>query len=496
MDKREQQLINAAKIGNIDEVREILNKKGLFSKRIEVDTKDEKGKAAITHASENGHTNLVKLLVDFGTNVNIKDNYGVTPLAYAVGNKHFDTFDYLLESGAEIDSRQDNGWTTLFEICCNSRDEEIVERLLDAGANPNADDGTGSTPLIQAACTGEAQIVKLLIDAGADVNAKPSGLPTTLVEAITSQHIDVLKLLLEAGADVNAQDDEGKTPLMIAEAEGSLEIMKLLLTAGADPNLIDAEGKAVLRHAVSSIYGYQETFKKDEPDDKTWARKTIEDHINIVKLLLDNGADVNQSDNNGITALMFASVGDDVNLVKILIEAGADLNLKNINGYTALMLAEKNNKTEIAQILRGFQGDNNVENIKDESNKSETIRATFVILYGIAVADGEITESELEVIKLFLDRLYTGQFNLDEEIEILSILDYSGMLERVTAAVVFMRENAILEHRISLARIFAQLVLIDGELNEEEFELLSLIGEQWGIDMKTVLDKELRKRET
>ena len=103
----------------------------------------------------------------------------------------------------------------------------LVIELLQAGADPDACDGQGRTPLIEAAFGGHVDTLSALLGAGADPNARDPEGWTPLMEAASKGRLDVVKLLLAAGADVNATNREGRTALT-AVARDHLRIARLI----------------------------------------------------------------------------------------------------------------------------------------------------------------------------------------------------------------------------------------------------------------------------
>ena len=205
--------------------------------------------------------------------------------------------------------------------------------------------------LSKAAERGNLADVQDELNDGADVNAKDIFGWTVLMRAsyggyTYGRYAEVVKLLLYKGADVNIiKTDEGTTALMAASSGGNAEVVKLLLDKGANVNIKTNTGTTALITASSG--GYAE----------------------IVKLLLDKGADVNIKTNEGITALMETSNGgyskkvifgkaptaaserECIEVVKLLLAKGADINVKNNKGETALMIAKDKGYKEIVGML-------------------------------------------------------------------------------------------------------------------------------------------------
>jgi ankyrin repeat protein len=114
---------------------------------------------------------------------------------------------------------------------------KIMDMLIDAGADVNAQDQFGNTPLMYAAFKGNNQLIDILLHAGADINAtrEASGF-TALACAVVMEHPETVRVLIEAGADLETTDKSGNTPLMKAKSKDSKhseEIAKLLIDAGA-----------------------------------------------------------------------------------------------------------------------------------------------------------------------------------------------------------------------------------------------------------------------
>lgn len=185
-----------------------------------------------------------------------------------------------------------------------------------------------NTRLSDAARTHDLGEVRRLLAQGADPNAKDKNGRTPLMEAAAWGYTDTVKVLLENGADVNATDMVGWTALFWAAFSRRTDAMRLLVAKGADVNARDNEKKSALFWAASS--GDTDT----------------------VRTLLDNGAKANARDSHGWTPLMSAADLGHLETVRLLVEKGADLRVRDKDGNTAKSLAEKYKFSEIVALLQ------------------------------------------------------------------------------------------------------------------------------------------------
>ncbi len=197
-------------------------------------------------------------------------------------------------------------------------DAENVQRLLSAGADPN-EKGLDYLPLMMAVLKRSKQIVEVLLTAGANVNATSEIGDTSLTMAVASGDTEIVDLLIERGADLTVRDKYGSTVLHKAARESDGEMMKRLLATGVDPNLKDSEDNTPLIIAPGNL---------DVVTGKS---------IDIVRLLIEKGADVNAKNKYGGTPL-HAAIGSE-QTVKLLLEHGADVNAKNNDAWTPLEVA-------------------------------------------------------------------------------------------------------------------------------------------------------------
>ncbi|CAK7210845.1 hypothetical protein SBRCBS47491_000916 [Sporothrix bragantina] len=205
----------------------------------------------------------------------------------------------------------------------------VVELLLDKGADVEVKDNCGMSPLSFAAEGGHEAVTRLLLEKGADVEAKDNydGW-TPLLLAAKQGHEAVARLLLENGANVDAKDEDGQTPLSFAAEEGHEAVARLLLENGADVEVINNHGMSPLLYTAE------------------------EGHEALARLLLENGADVEVKNNYGMSPLSFAAEGGHEAVTRLLLEKGADVEAKdNDDGWTPLLLAAKQGHEAVARLL-------------------------------------------------------------------------------------------------------------------------------------------------
>ncbi len=325
-----------------------------------------RGMSELMNAALNNQIASVKLLIEKGADVNAKYE-GCTPLMYACSKE---IAKLLIEKGADVNAQAADGGTatsgqggggTALMGASRGGDTDLVQFLLEQGANVNAKDKTGWTALLLGIAPDKIEIAKILIEKGADVNAQNEHGYTALMSAIICDDMQLVKLLLANNAKVNIQRRDGKTALMCAVDNGNPKIVKMLVKAHADFNTQDEYGAAALMLSES---------KQDSELLKKYINKKLiaaagSGNKKSIKLFINSGADVNAIDDSigsGDTALIRASRKGEKGAVKLLLAKNADVNARNNNGDTALMLALKYNHQAVVKLLINSKADVNIAN--------------------------------------------------------------------------------------------------------------------------------------
>jgi ankyrin repeat protein len=219
-----------------------------------------------------------------------------------------------MAGGGGTEAQERMSQRTALHFAAEGGNMEVIKVLLDAKANPNAQDRTGKTPVTVAAERGKVDALKALLAAGGDANARDQVQGSPLLWASGLGGPATVGIRLGAGANPNIQDVNGMTPLMWAAGVGKPETVTMLLDKGADPKVTDRlTGENALMRAIRT--GKVET----------------------VKILLAKKPDLEAKNAMGMTCfLMACAYGNDVEKIKMLMDAGCDKSVKDQRGWGAI----------------------------------------------------------------------------------------------------------------------------------------------------------------
>lgn len=328
----------------------------------------------IVDAAKDRDWAAVGVLLERGADVDAPQGDGATALHWAAHWNALSTVDRLIAAGADVDAANALGATPLW-VACASRNTAVVERLLAAGADPDAALLAGETVLLRCTATGDPAAVEALIEHGADVDARePENRQTALMWAAAHRQPEVARVLLAHGAAVDARtitrrqfrgtgmrsttspagaahfEAGGFTPLLFAARHGDVDSARLLLNAGADIDDTGADGNSALVLAAMS------------------------GHPRLAEFLLARGADPDRA-GAGYSALHAAVLRADRPLARMLLARGADPDARltrstpvprwtyefvftlREKGATPFLLAAKYLEPEIVRILAAAGAD-------------------------------------------------------------------------------------------------------------------------------------------
>ncbi len=240
----------------------------------------------------------------------------------------------LIDARAKLNECDDKGRTPLM-IACEKGYTDIASKMIRLKADKNAKDSSDWTALMFAAKNGNIEIVREFVKTGVDINAKNDRNVTALMLAAVNGHTEIVEELLKAknSIDIDATNEHGSA-LSIAARSGKVGATKALIDAGADIEIRDSKGNTVFLGALKKYMRYCERLSEAKRCNDIEAIKKEEEacikYLNVIKTLIDAGADVNAVDLEGNNALLIATKNNDAQIVKMLVKAGADADAKKI----------------------------------------------------------------------------------------------------------------------------------------------------------------------
>ena len=326
--------------------------------------KDSDNFYCLSYASFYGHTDVVKFLLDNGSQPSVQAKSGMTPLMAASAEGHIEIVDILLRAQADVNMTRDDGITALYFSSFNGY-SHIVKMLLNSKAVPELHAVNNNiTPLIAASDRGHQEVVDLLLEANAIVDKQTIDGRTAVYQASIHGYTLIVKSLLKANANPNIAKQKGITPLMATCWQGHTETAQTLLSASADPHANTKSGHTALYYA------------------------TIRGNFHIVSILLDYNVDINITYNDllrfpgnlgdGLTCLMIGSFYGHCGIVEeLLLLKNINVNQTSSTGITALHLASMNGHLKVVELLTM----NTISEINAVDSLGETPRS-YASMYG------------------------------------------------------------------------------------------------------------------
>lgn len=272
----------------------------------------------------------LQALIDAGADLNVVSNTGTTALATAIQHGYLEAVKLLLAKGADPN------------LSCQSIDSWMLQ-------NPELQDHyrerfDKTMPLNLAAAFGRFEMVQTLLDAGADPGCIDEKGRTALKIAIKEGHQDIVTLLKKTGApDTPEVMEHPSDTLLGAAKKGHLELLSSALAAGADPNASQVSAGRQRREKTALMFAAERG------------------HLDVVKRLLEAGAEVDLSDRPGKkfgkTPLMYAAQSDQADILKYFLEAGAVIDAQDKRGQTALFYAVEAKAAAAVEVLLTYGAD-------------------------------------------------------------------------------------------------------------------------------------------
>ncbi|XP_012878696.1 PREDICTED: ankyrin repeat and SAM domain-containing protein 6, partial [Dipodomys ordii] len=318
----------------------------LLRRGASVNGRNHYGWSALMQAARCGHTNVAHLLLDHGADVNAQNRLGASVLTVAARGGHLGVVKLLLEAGAIVDHHSPSGEQpgmggsrdelldiTALMAATQHGHEAVARLLMEWGADPNHTARTvGWSPLMLAALSGRLGMAQQLVEKGANPDHLSVLEKTAFEIALDCKHRDLADFLDPVTTVRPKTDEEKRRPdIFHALKMGNFQLVKEI--ADEDPNhvnLVNGDGATPLMLAA------------------------VTGQLLLVQLLVERHADIDKQDSvHGWTALMQATYHGNKEIVKYLLNQGADVTLRAKNGYTAfdLVMLLNDPDTELVRLL-------------------------------------------------------------------------------------------------------------------------------------------------
>jgi len=334
------------------------------------------GASAMTLASEVANTEILKLLLEAGADVDSPNPENQTALMAVARTGNLDAARLLIERGATIDARESWGGQTALMWASARRHPEMIALLLEHGADVNASSVNRD---YQRHVTAEGRPKSL-----------DSGGLTPLLYAARENCGACVETLLAGGADIDLPDPDGVSPLLLSIMNANWDIAKQLIEAGADVNQWDMYGEAPLFTVIGNYTRRDGGRGANDPMNET-------EGLEIVNLLLERGANPNMqlffrpanvrgsTNTRGSTPLIRAANNADMDMVKLLMEHGADPTIYMADRQTPIhaVLAGRAPEKQAQEFIELFYSAGTDVNVVELVNHREEVRGGSALHYAV-----------------------------------------------------------------------------------------------------------------
>ena len=339
------------------------------------------GGNASLHAAVSGrcNENIISAILDHGAIVNATNKENVTALVLTCEKGNENVINLLLNSGANPNIADTNGDIWLHKAARRECCTEVFQAVLSHGVDVNATNKKNKTALVIACHKGNTDAINILLNAGADPNIPDCKGATCIHHAVIKGcSKDVLETIMNHGADVNATNKNNETALMLACEKGSKEAINVLLSAGADPSIAKADGDTGLHYAVYGDCNKEvlQSILRHGVDVNATNKKNVaalmiachKGNTDSIDTLLNAGADLNIPDCKGAMCIHHAVVNScSKDVLQTIVNHGSDVNATNANNVTALMLACQKGSKDAINVLLNAGADPNIAKVNGDT---------------------------------------------------------------------------------------------------------------------------------
>jgi ankyrin repeat protein len=322
------QPIHLAAVGGHTEVINLLIARG-----DNVNAIDNKGTTPLLFAISYRQSETAGWLIENGADISVANNRGLTPLHYAAARQQYDMVDRLIELGSHINGQTRSNNTPLHYAALMG-DVTLARKLIEHGAELEIGDDHKRTPLLLTAReSGSAEMALLLVVQGADINAQDIFGDTPLMLAAWRGFESMVDFFLQRGAELPASADDQSELIGYAARNGLTMLFATLIDAGVDVDLPSVTGGSLLHDAAAG------------------------GSDSIVAMLIRHGRGINDVDRYGRTPLHYAAERGRVEAAFSLISRKAEIDARSLSGYTPFNVAVAYGRDSVAELLQHHGAD-------------------------------------------------------------------------------------------------------------------------------------------
>lgn len=386
---------------------------------------------SIHHAAIAGNIPGIRLYFDKGVHVDELSYHNETPLYYAVANRNVETIEFLLTNGASINALTDKGEALLYFAAFHGYTAIIEHFLLKKEKGETSLFEQESFIHFLAKMKTHVDSIKVALKHGIDINLRDSRDNTPLHCSIMHRQTETSLFLIEQSADIEAEDSNGITPLILASSLENTQVIHSLIKKGVNINRQRTDRNAKGLAPQAFVGEKNNLFIKYYSGDNALHWGAIQGNLEVVKILMSNGADVNIKDSENNTALHHAAARGHNQTVSYLLDNGARMDVKGSLGMTPLEIALNNGHKNTALIFSEKYIKwivNLILKDQNECTSLETIGEKIVLEF----RDEQISKLVLPYLKFLIHTPLKSQRNvISLPISALNKIDVSNVEEKI-----------------------------------------------------------------
>jgi len=330
----------------------------LLNDGADTSVQDSSGATPLHEAVRYGNVDIIYSLLAAGADVNAKDNLGKTPIMLIMPKEYLQyTYDLLIKANADLTQKDMYGDTVLHTAAMMNIDTDVISMLCENGADVNARNKEGVTPLEIAVQKNDIKTARLLTQSGANIHTQDTNGNSPLSMAFASTN-EMLEAVVNA-VNCTSQDSDGNTPLHIALlTDAPLSKVQYIISLTSDVNIRNRDGNSALFLAViknrqkvgEMLLAKNGDIFSTNTNNNSPLRLALK-YGGTVQDWIITSKTIRSKDGSGNSVLHYAAEWQYGDAITSLLAKGADISAKNANGETPLFSAVKTNNPRIINLI-------------------------------------------------------------------------------------------------------------------------------------------------